>query len=272
MNGLTVAAVAALAVAAFPLISRLLRSPRLRKPNFREEIIPAAYGLYIAFYSVLGCVLVLLLGAAPTRVALTYAAAIGGMAALGLLDDAFGSREAGGFRGHFKKLLVERRITTGAVKAIGGGVLALAIGASVSRTWSGWIANSLLVALSANALNLLDLRPGRALGGFAFGMVAVAAVCGFDWAALWPLTLLLVLAIPLVPSDTEGRAMMGDTGSNALGAALGLTLAMSASPAARGAAIALLIGLHIFCERYSLSQIIERSAILKKIDSLLGVR
>jgi UDP-GlcNAc:undecaprenyl-phosphate/decaprenyl-phosphate GlcNAc-1-phosphate transferase len=269
---LTIGLLVAAAAIGHLLLRRLLILPRMRKMNFKGDMIPSAYGAYVALYSIVGIAVVLLLNLTTPRTAGLYISVIGGMALLGLLDDAFGSREAGGFRGHFKKLLLEHEVTTGAVKALGGGLLALGVAAYISDVWSERILNAALIALWANALNLLDLRPGRALGAFAVGLAAILAVCGISKTGIWPIIAIVLPVAALARADTRGQAMMGDTGSNPLGACLGLTLAIGGPFAAKVAAIVVLLGLHVCCERYSLTQIIEKSVIIKKIDSLLGVR
>lgn len=268
----TAIAVMLVAGCSFPLLRHALNSPRFLKENFQDKMIPSVLGGYIAVYSLVGCFLTIAYRLCDTTVGILYIASIGGMAALGLLDDAFGTREAGGFAGHFKKLLLERKLTTGMVKAIGGGILALAVGYTISREPVVRLLNALLIALCANALNLVDLRPGRALGVFAFGLLVILAVCGLRISGAWPLAALLVPTVAIARAEVTGRGMMGDTGSNALGAALGLTLALDAPLWAKIAAVVVLVCLHVFCERYSLTRTIERNSTFKKIDSLLGVR
>jgi UDP-GlcNAc:undecaprenyl-phosphate/decaprenyl-phosphate GlcNAc-1-phosphate transferase len=272
VRSLAFVAVAAAAVAGLLVFPRLLESEALRKKNFRGASIPSAYGVYLAFYAALGGALVCLLGLSSPRVTTLYVVVITGMATLGLLDDLFGARDAGGFRGHFKKLLLERKFTTGAFKAIGGGVFALGVAWFVSESTSEWLVNALLIALSANALNLLDVRPGRALAGFVIGLIFASGVAGFALTGWWPLAALLIPTVALAGTDVTGRAMMGDTGSNALGGAVGLTLAIDGPPAAKIAAVVLLLALHLFCEKYSLTEVVEKNLILRKLDSLLGVR
>ncbi|OFX16735.1 MAG: hypothetical protein A2Z18_04040 [Armatimonadetes bacterium RBG_16_58_9] len=65
--------------------------------------------------------------------------------------------------------------------------------------------------------------------------------------------------------------MMGDAGANALGAALGLTVALDA-PVLMLPAIALMIAIHAYSERNSISDLIERNRVLRSIDRRLGVR
>ncbi len=67
--------------------------------------------------------------------------------------------------------------------------------------------------------------------------------------------------------------MMGDTGSNLLGATLGLSLA--APPVnipVRLTALLLLLALHILAERLSLTKLIEQKPFLQRLDRLTGVR
>ena len=75
--------------------------------------------------------------------------------------------------------------------------------AAATRSLSG----GLLVGLSANALNLFDTKPGRALKAF------LIAAPGSGFAPV---------AILLLPYDLRERVMLGDSGSNALGAVVGL--------------------------------------------------
>ena len=55
---------------------------------------------------------------------------------------------------------MQGQLTTGALKAIFGGLIALLLG-FYSRTWPDCCINGLLIALMANFANLLDVRPGR---------------------------------------------------------------------------------------------------------------
>ena len=69
------------------------------------------------------------------------------------------------------------------------------------------LSGAVLVAGSANLLNQLDTKPGRALKAYIGAAFALDAPLG--------------LAVLLLPYDLRERVMMGDAGSNALGALLG---------------------------------------------------
>jgi hypothetical protein len=146
-----------------------------------------------------------------------------GIAFLGFLDDALGRGEAAaaprGWRGHWAAL---RRgsLSTGAIKAIGA--LALAAYVVSGRGLEDWryIADVALLILATNLGNLLDLRPGRAEKGLA---LLGAGLCLGAWT--WePLELLGIFVGPVLVGAwlTLGeRAMLGDTGSNLIGAIAG---------------------------------------------------
>ena len=98
---------------------------------------------------------------------------------------------------------------------------------------------ALLVALSANALNQLDTRPGRALKAYLLAAAVVRRA-----ASAWPSCLL--------PYDLREMGMLGDAGSNALGALLGLSSVDRLTGRGRWIAIGALAGLTVLGETRSL--------------------
>ena len=243
------------------------------KENFRGDRIPAAAGLYIVIYGSAGAVLARYLAIGSDPSARLYLIALLGFGLLGLADDIFGSREVGGFRGHFIVLYLNKKFTTGAAKAIGGGLISIYLGyeASGGTVWI-WAIDSMIIALAANTLNLFDLRPGRALSIFFLGLAAVVLAAWTRLSAPIPLGSVAVAAAVVAYYDARGKAMLGDVGSNALGAALGLTFALDAGSVGKIIAIAVFLMINIYSERCSISELIERHPILAKIDSKLGIR
>ncbi len=252
-----------------------------RVTNFRGDSIPAGYGVYVAAW---GCSLPLGLLAAGTEddarsLAAALLVAAGVLGALGFVDDAFGAHGAGGFAGHLRALVRGRRVTTGLLKAAGGGL------ASIGAAWllhrggvpgPVLLADAIVIALFANFINLLDLRPGRA--GWAF-LVLWAALCGAGLVAapggkpFGLMTLPAVLALlVLLPGDSKGRRIMGDSGSNPLGGILGVGVCALLPLPGRLACLALLTGVHIYAERRSLSVLIESVPLLRVLDRLTGIR
>jgi UDP-GlcNAc:undecaprenyl-phosphate GlcNAc-1-phosphate transferase len=178
-----------------------------------------------------------------------------GAAAVGAYDDAAGARHprAKGFRGHASALR-SGQVTGGAVKVLGIGTAGLL---ATRLLGPGRAADVLLggavVAGSANLVNLLDLRPGRALKA---GAVAAAALRQPGPAAA---------AVSLLPEDLHERTMLGDAGANALGAVLGLAL-LQRHPQRRAAALAVLAGLTGLSEVVSYSRVIDAVPPLRWAD------
>ena len=253
----------------------LVRRYDLRRPNFLGRRIPFVAGLAFVLGGEFFYGSEALLQGWRTSLASVYFLVTLGFGGLGLLDDLKGDRSAGGFRGHFQALR-SGRVTTGAVKAIGGGLLSLIAGYFVTTPgplWAALIA-ALLIALSANTLNLLDLRPGRCLFGFGIGTLTILLVLLGQHSAGSGLLLWAAAAFALIlyPLDASGSAMLGDTGSNAFGAVLGVAGAVFLPRWASGLLVAVLLAFQVWCERHSLTQTIERHALLRALDSKIGVR
>lgn len=249
------------------IISFLIRKHGWVKENFKGEKIPFVFGLYIVAYGTIGSLV------RYNSDSLAYLIAIIGFGMLGFADDLFGSRDVGGFKGHFKKLLLERQLTTGAAKALGGGLLAVLLGWMTSDgSLISWVINFMVIALAANTINLLDLRPGRAVFAFMFGLGAVLLVSWSGVLHTLPVVAVVASLLFVAHFDYRGQAMLGDVGSNALGAVLGLVIAFNAPLAVRIAAVVIFLVVNIYSEKYSISRLIERHPVLTWIDSKLGVR
>lgn len=257
-----------------PLVLRLLERWRRLETNFRGDAIPQSFGLVILLWAGAMLALTAFLSPPVRQSCLLWLAALIGFGGLGFLDDSLGDRQIKGLRGHFRAAFRERRFTTGFLKAVGGVMLALWLGTLLSP---GNLLIALLdaavIALSANAINLLDLRPGRAAAVFLVLAVLLGLLFASDERLESGLPLLYVFLPTLLvwERDAQAQVMMGDTGSNLLGAALGLALAR-APLAARIVALLLLLALHMVAERVSLSAVIERHPILKALDRLTGIR
>jgi hypothetical protein len=182
--------------------------------------------------------------------------AVGGAAAVGAYDDAHGSRDpdAKGLRGHLGALR-QGRVTSGAVKVAGLTASGLAACALLegTRDSRGLLVGGAVVAGTANLLNLLDLRPGRALKA---GAAAAALLAQPGPAAA---------AAALLPEDLHERTMLGDAGANGLGALLGLAL-LHRAPQRRSAALGGLGALTLLSEVVSYSRVIDAVPLLRWVD------
>jgi len=185
---------------------------------------------------------------------------------LGFIDDMLGQRDTLGFKGHFGALF-QGRLTTGGLKALGGGLIALFVAYFSSSGGGNIVLNTIILALSTNMLNLLDLRPGRAIKGFLFFLLLLLLVSweSIDWFLLAPIVGMIVVYFSY---DLKARTMMGDAGSNVLGFYLGYLVITHLSLYSRCGVLIFLIGLHLYTERYSLSQTIEANRFLYALDQL----
>jgi len=160
--------------------------------------------------------------------------------AIGLADDLWSGPERG-VREH-----LQARATTGTLKLVGIPLYGLL------RTRS--LSGAVLVALCANLLNQLDTRPGRALKAYLAAALLVDAPLG--------------LAVLLAPYDLREMTMLGDAGSNGLGALLGLSSVNRFTGRGRWAAIGALAGLTVLGEKRSLGELIERMPLLRELDAI----
>lgn len=189
-------------------------------------------------------VLVALAGvAAPRRTA----AAVAAVAAVGLADDLLSGPERG-LRAHLRA-----GGTTGVLKA----VAIPAIGAAAT----GSLAGGAVVGLSANAVNLLDTKPGRALKAFLLAWLLLRAGGRTRHAGPYA-----AAAVFLAPYDLREMSMLGDAGANALGAVLGLEAVGRLHGRSRLGALVALGGLTLLGELTSLGKGIERTPVLRELD------
>jgi UDP-GlcNAc:undecaprenyl-phosphate/decaprenyl-phosphate GlcNAc-1-phosphate transferase len=193
-----------------------------------------------------------------------------GIAFLGFLDDALGRGEAvatpRGWRGHWSALRAGS-LSTGAIKAIGA--LALAAYVVSGRGLEDWryLADVILLILATNLFNLLDLRPGRAEKGL---VLLGIGICLGAW-TIAPLELLGIFVGPVLVGArlTLGeRAMLGDTGSNLIGAIAGVWLLTTLGSDGRLIALLAVSALTIYGEIRSISATIDSVPPLRWLDSL----
>jgi UDP-GlcNAc:undecaprenyl-phosphate/decaprenyl-phosphate GlcNAc-1-phosphate transferase len=262
------------------LLARLEQAGVVRE-NYRGLVLPAASGMLIPIAAVLAIgPLAALDELADTD---TLAPEVGpalvfvlGVGVLGLIDDLLGGqRPAGareelgsprGLRGH-ARAAVAGNFSTGALKAAGVIGLALYVLANQGRSASEYLVGVGLLALSTNLFNLLDLRPGRAGKAFV-ALGAVLTIGSWNTHALEALGLFIGPALVLLPYDLRERAMLGDTGSNVLGAVAGLWLISALGPTGEAVALGVLALLTLYGEFRSISALVDRNVLLRRLDSL----
>lgn len=236
--------------------------------NFRGRTVPSAAGMIPVLVS--GAAL-LFWWMTPTgadgllsEIATALLFATFGFGFVGTLDDAIGDRTAGGLGGHWRRL-AGGDVTTGGVKAMFGILLAAAVAAVVSPSGVEWLLNAFIIGGCANAINLFDVRPGRALKAL-FVLLAIIFVAA-PTSAAWIIILPSAAAwFALAPEDLRGAAMLGDGGANAGGALLGVAAAVTGTVAVKVVLAVALAGLHVATERGSITAFIGRTPVLRRLD------
>jgi hypothetical protein len=234
---------------------------RWTRINYAGRTVSLAAGPAVAVGSTLACAL-----GAPRK--LRAPAVLIGLAAgaAGWYDDVIAPRieRAGdkGLAGHLRALRAGRP-SGGVVKAAAIGAAAVAGAGPVSRSAGDRFAGAGVIAASANLLNLLDLRPARALkAAVAVGSVLLPGPAGRIVAGP------VGAAVAALPADLGERQMLGDTGANTLGALLGLAFAAVLTARGRWIALGALSALTAASEVVSFSQVIDRTPPLAWLDAV----
>jgi UDP-N-acetylmuramyl pentapeptide phosphotransferase/UDP-N-acetylglucosamine-1-phosphate transferase len=248
---------------------RALRGAReLDRTNFRGRTVSLSGGPAL----VVAASATSALGARHPRTAAAALVAGLGAGAVGLYDDVAGRRpghQAKGFGGHLRALRAGR-VTSGVVKVAGVGVAALAASALLPTGGRGRLRRGVdvllgagVIAGSANLVNLLDLRPGRAAKvALAVGTPLMSGPAGGLVAGP------LGATSALLPDDLDEEIMLGDCGANALGALLGVGVAARTGTAGRAAVLAGLVALTAASEKVSFTRVIDRTPALRALDQL----
>ncbi len=267
-----VAGVASFAVTKTVMNSKLRRHEKVLRTNHAGNEVSLVEGPALAAGLLAGSVLI---EDPRQRAATLLATSVS--AVLGGVDDFCEAGSSKGLRGHLGAL-ARGEVTTGAIKVTGIPLAAIAAAAILgtdtpasagrARTVLGTAVDAVVaggvIAGTANLLNLLDLRPGRALktGFLTLGLMGHSH--GITWV---PAAAVAGAGAGAWDDDLEGTAMLGDTGANALGAALGTTLAAHSSPRQRAGLLAVLAVLTLLSEKVSFTSVIEATPGLRELDA-----
>lgn len=239
------------------------RSGRWQRVNYRGATVSLWEGPAVVSGTAVG-LLATTLAARQRRAAVAGAAAVVLAGIVGVADDLLGgegpSAQVKGLHGHFRALR-RGRVTTGVVKVAGLGLAGLLAAADQrGRPWWQRLAGAALVAGSGNLVNLLDLRPGRALKVSLGVGTAVAVATGQPSAAAS-----VGAALSAWPTDLGERTMLGDAGASALGVGLGVALAPRRARSVL-AALAVAVTATLVSERVSFSDVIDTTPWLRALD------
>lgn len=268
-----------------PRVQRFVTAHQIVEKNFKQKLIPTAMGIFIGAMLIVYVILLsTLVELAPFQSMAkfiemsklsSYLLALFAVCFVGWLDDTIGAKDVKGFAGHWRRWKTDKVMTTGWIKMWTTGALALwmcsqllSIGGEAHPfiNFSLVIIKFLLMTLMTNTLNLLDVRPGRALKFYGIFIVLLAAL-STPWTAYIAYMLPVVIcALILLKPDLRGSLMMGDTGSNVLGFALGYCLCIAVPISMQMTIVMLLIAMHWVAAKSSITYVIAKVNWLNRLD------
>ncbi|MHB9003530.1 MAG: hypothetical protein ACYC6C_05640 [Coriobacteriia bacterium] len=284
---------------------------RTKVKNYRGRDVFLGLGIVWLIWA--GCAIVAGVGvswlgpdlAGSMIVALTLAGPFALVAfSLGAVDDIYGTGASRGFRGHLTELR-RGRLTTGGIKLFGISLAAFVVALVLSAVspWGvgvpirggsallGAVVLALIagaaIALTSNLVNLMDLRPGRALKSYSVlavvGVLSAVFGLGPQAASLvesgpGSSTTLLDLAVltifllgPVLAVwryDVGETAMLGDAGANPMGAVAGMFIVAGLPRWGLFVYLVLVFALNVASERFSFTAVIEGNKVLSWFDGL----
>lgn len=231
--------------------------------NYRGEEIPSGYGIVILFLFFGYGQLYFSLYPVSYKLFLLFASSL---VFMGWVDDRYGNEQIKGITGHFLSFIKTGRPTTGLFKALAGGGAAVLLSLLLAQNIPSFILYSLFLALSTNFINLLDVRPGRALKTIWFILGVFFIVGTFSPLSYSLFFLLLLFSFACAFFDLTGKAMLGDAGANGLGFSLGMLAIQILPEISIGLGLLFLIFIHWYAERYSITKLIKKHAFLRRVD------
>jgi UDP-N-acetylmuramyl pentapeptide phosphotransferase/UDP-N-acetylglucosamine-1-phosphate transferase len=245
----------------------LLKHAGCTLKNYRgSEVI---FGMGIVFVPVLitSAAFVLLLDNTKFSIFIPYLFAVCAIGFAGLLDDLIGIKQVKGLKRHIEAF-VKGELTTGFVKAFIGFISSIVISYGISISMLDFILNIFNIALFTNALNLMDLRPGRCIKAFcAIGVIIVISNL-MEVLSLLPLIIMLTASLIYVDYDLKEVCMLGDTGSNILGITLGYFSSITFDTSGKVIIFLALFLLNAAAEKFSITKLISNNRFLNYLDNL----
>jgi UDP-GlcNAc:undecaprenyl-phosphate/decaprenyl-phosphate GlcNAc-1-phosphate transferase len=244
-----------------------------RRENYRRHSLPTAAGIVVVLAALGGeAVRAVIHAAGPgagwSGVSVLVLATALGLGLLGAVDDLAGATHARGFRGHLRAL-ASGELTTGMVKLLGGGAVAVVVVAPVSPGLADLVVDAVLVALAANLGNLFDRAPGRVIKVATLAFVVLVAATGAA-AELAPVAVVVGAGLGLLVPDLREQLMVGDAGANVLGGVIGLGAVLTLSPAGRVGVLVAFAALNLASEVVSFSRVIDGFPPLRALDRAGG--
>jgi UDP-N-acetylmuramyl pentapeptide phosphotransferase/UDP-N-acetylglucosamine-1-phosphate transferase len=258
------------ALALTPQVLHRLSEAGATRENYRGRPLPVPLGLVIVPAALISLVAVTLLARLadldvyPDNLGFAIVF-VPGVALLGLIDDGL-SGSGRGWRGHGADVL-GGTLSTGLLKAGGTLGLALLVASSLPGSDAEFLLAAAVLVLATNTFNLLDLRPGRSVKAFVLLGIGLTASTQ-NTEALAGLGIFVAPVLVAGWFDLREKAMLGDAGSNAIGALAGLWMVLTLDTNGQLIALGVLVAVNLFGEFRSISNVIEKVPGLRHLDSL----
>lgn len=248
-----------------------LREHGLEGTNYRKERIPVGLGLFLWISAFMELFLRELwhgfgfpLAEWIVRPDQSYFFMLTVLFLVGWMDDTIGDTKIKGLRGHLQHFITTGGMSTGLAKAGVTGCLSLWAAVLMAEQLLHGFVMFGVILLSTNVMNMLDLRPGRALKGYFLLAGLVLSLAPSD--ALAYLLPILGAALLVFSLDLRAKAMLGDMGANLLGFSVGYTACVMLPLWGLVSWLLVAAWLHWAAERVSFSRVIEQSRVLSWID------
>ncbi len=245
---------------------RMLSSGKLTILNYRNKVVPCGMGILFFFIILIWIPILIFLYPEQKNLSLAIIFCTASLAFIGLLDDFAGDRKIKGLKGHFRSLM-QGVLTSGIIKALTGMYLSLIVVMVASADIVEGIIDFILLSLSINFINLLDVRPGRAVKTFIFFSM-IFLIFPKPAPAFFLLVGTVLCAMIYLPLELREMYMLGDTGANVLGGLLGVNVIMGTPPAGKILFALWLVGIHYLAERTSITLLVEKIPVLHYLDSI----
>ncbi|MCM3715224.1 hypothetical protein [Halalkalibacter oceani] len=251
-----------------PLIAYLsmiaFQSMQLAVRNYQCQLVPYSLGVVI-FYSY--CVLYSFPPFQDEVFSFQAFLFIFSVWLLGFIDDRLGTSYPKGLKGHLVFAREHRKVTTGLLKA--GGTIIVALLYLWSKQPMTFMQNLLAFFLLTglpHVMNLFDTRPLRV-----WKVALCFTVLLFYLLPLPPLLFVVtVLAVFYISFVLEGhrKVMLGDNGATVTGAIFAVILIHHSEVSVQSGVLLFVFVMMILAEKISLSAVIERWTVLKRLDQL----
>lgn len=231
--------------------------------NYMGDLIPSGYGILLLFFILL---YVSLYNQQVTSIEGSLLFFIGLLIFVGWIDDRYGNPAIKGMKGHLSYLFNTGKLSMGCVKAIMGAGAGMALAFQLTNNPIEFLLYSGVLTLSTNFINLLDVRPGRALKGFGLFFSFIYLLGTFpSYLSMYSILLVAFFFAALI-FDLQGAMMLGDAGANGLGFSLGSFFILSLPIQWIWVHFFFLLGIHWYAEKSSISTFIKKHALLRRVD------